>query len=418
MKIKLLPAALILIAGPLAIACGTMGRYPEGMSGRTAMQFFQEEELTLGVNLGNTLDAFRNWSDGVADETAWGNPPANQAMFEAIKELGFNVVRIPVTWMGHIGEGPDYRIGEARMERVAYVVNLAREAGLKVIINMHHDGATSSPVEEAGWLSIGRSLGSRAERARITAQFERMWIQIAERFKDYGEWLMFQGFNELHVGDWGSGDWLQYDVINEWNQVFTNAVRRTRGGNRFRFLVISGYNTSYRTAEAHRDGIFRLPNDPTPNRQIVNFHFYQPNNFALFTQTYEWPNDYWGGSRESIDNIFAGFREQFVDRGIPVIIGEVGPARYTPHNRNPGFDEANVPIARQNRLAYIAHVYGRARENGLVPIVWENGGRHDANAWEGDFTLFDRHAGRPNTDESAEVIQAMVDAVNNAFPPW
>jgi len=304
------------------------------------------------------------------------------------------------------------------MERVAEVVEYARAAGLMVIINMHHDGSTTSHTLEHGWLSISRSLASEEERERIIAKFVRVWEQIAERFRDHGEWLMFQGFNELHVGDWGSGTMLQYGVVNQWNQVFTDTVRRTGGNNTYRFLVISGYNTSYRTVNAYNLGWFTLPNDPTPGRQVMNFHFYQPNDFALLSTSHFWPNiGHHNGTREFIDGIFAGFRETFVDRGIPVIIGEIGPARYG--RRHPGFNEANMPTARQNRLAYIAHVYASARRNGLVPIAWENGGRFDPFvASEGDFTLFDRFYAEPNSPESAEVIQAMIRAVNTATPPW
>jgi len=431
-KHALLPAALASLGFFLSAACGTGGggsggaapvEYPEASHGRSALEFFRGEGLSIGINLGNTLDAFVNWQEPfVASETAWGNPPASREVFEWQRAQGFEVARVPVTWMGHVGPGPGYEISAARMERVAEVVGFARDAGLKVIINMHHDGQTYSDVER-GWLSISRALASPGERQRITARFESMWVQIAERFRDYGDWLMFQGFNELHVGDWGSGTALQYEVVNEWNRVFTSAVRRTGGGNADRFLVYSGYNTSFRTAEAYRSGWFRLPEDPVPGpgRQIVNFHFYQPNDFALFPRTHQWPGAGAAGSAEFVDGVFRGFREEFVDRGIPVIIGEIGPARYANHSNRPNhpFDPANEPAARESRLRYVAHVYRSARENGLVPVFWENGGRFNPQtAGEGDFSLIDRAAAGPNSPESAEVVRAMVEAVRGASPPW
>ena len=420
---KLLSVALA--AFLLSTACGARdGVYPEGISGRTAFEFFREEGITIGWNLGNTLDAIT--PAGVAVEGAWA-PAANQAIFYGIRDQGFNLVRIPVTWAGNVGEGPGYTIYPERLNRVAEVVGFARNAGLNVIINIHHDGRTYTGGDQAGtWLSLLRAAACEEERAQITGQFERMWEQIAMRFRNHGEWLMFQGFNELHVGDWGTGLGLptEFGIINEWNQVFTNAVRRTGGANRYRFLIYSGYNTSFQTGAAYDMGLFILPNDPVPNRRVVNFHFYQPTNFALFRDNPNWPPTGTGpGSIVGIGNTFAGFRERFVERGIPVIIGEIGPVRHGPDAR---WDAARAELARVNRLYYIERVYAMARENGLVPIYWDNGSLGPAdwdspniNATGGErFGLFNRATGQPNSEESAEVIRAMIDAINSVEPPW
>jgi len=423
---KPLFAALAALGAFLLVACATdteadPGAYPPayfppGISGRTALEFFREEGLSVGWNLGNTLDAIRTWGPGspVAEETAWGNPLANQAIFDGIREQGFNLVRIPVTWAGHVGLAPSYTINPERLERVAEVAGLANRAGLKVIINMHHDGRTYTGGDQPGtWLSLLRAAADGAARAQITGQFERMWGQIAGRFRDYGEWLIFQGFNELHIGDWGTGlnRPVEFGIINEWNQVFTDAVRGTGGANRYRFLVYSGYNTSFQTVAAYDNGMFILPDDPTPNRRIVNFHFYQPNDFALFRDNPNWPPAAGHGSEAGIANIFGGFRERFVDRGIPVIIGEMGPVRHGPgsHDDNAGY----IETARANRLAYAEYVFATARANGLVPIYWDNG------SFDGGgerFGLFDRATGQPNSDESADLVRAMIGAVNAAAP--
>ncbi|MCL2191221.1 MAG: glycoside hydrolase family 5 protein [Treponema sp.] len=437
---KFLPFVLAALAVFLIPACRTdTDLYPDGISGRTAFEFFREEGITIGWNLGNTLDAVN--SAGVAVETGWGNPAANQAIFNGLRDQGFNLVRIPVTWAGHIGAEPDHLVCPGRMDRVAAVVGLARNAGLNVVINIHHDGRTYSPVgnDQTGtWLSVYRAARDPVARAQITRQFERVWEQIAARFINHGEWLMFQGFNELHVGDWGTGldrpD--EFEVINEWNQVFTNAVRSTGGANTYRFLIYSGYNTSFQTVAAYTQGLFVLPDDPTPNRRVINFHFYQPNNFALFRTNPNWPPATGSGSIEGISNTFAGFRETFVDNGIPVIIGEIGPVRHGPVAAPPAAGQAAPPVtdaekarwetARANRLHYIEIVYAMARENGLVPIYWDNGSLGPLD-WDSAnirsttgerFGLFNRANGQPNSEESAEVIRAMIDAINSATPPW
>jgi len=376
-----------------------------------ALDFFREQGVTVGINLGNSLDAVRTWGAGspVAEENVWGNPIVTQAIFDGMSEQGFNLVRIPATWIGHIGPGPGYEVSAARLARVGEIVTMARNAGLNVILNIHHDGRTYSPVgndQPGTWLSIHRALGSPAERDRVTGQFRRVWEQIAAHFRDYGEWLMFQGFNELHVGDWGIGNSQQYEIINDWNQVFVDAVRGTGGGNAYRLLVISGYNTTHQLVSNPVARMsFRLPSDPSPGRLIVNFHFYQPFGFTHDGSTHIWPPPHGSGTPEWIDNVFAGFRDSFVAEGIPVIIGEMGPRAYNPDL----VSAANRPAAIQNRLAYVAHTWASARAHGLVPTYWDDGG---------NFRLFNRNSGRPDGDVNAAVVRMMVDAVGAVAPPW
>jgi len=386
---------------------------PETMSTKTAMQYFTEQGITIGINVGNTLDAVQNWVDTtkhptasptnpVAVETAWGNVKANQAYFNGLKNLGFKIVRIPVTWMGHIGAAPSYTIEPAYLQRVAEVVNMAHTAGLKAFINIHHDGNNGGQ-GYTGWLDITKV----ATDSTITEKYVKVWTQIAEYFKNYGDYLMFQAFNEIQRGDWDhTGTQAEYTIINDWNQRFTNAVRGTGGNNATRYLLYYGYMVS--TEIAHNGTFFQLPTDPGNgnNKQIVGFHYYDPWDFsgaAILT-------DY-GNFAPTLTAEFAAFKTKFVDNGIPVIIGENGPARYANWPGNTGYSEPNAAIAHQNRLLFIDLLYGTARQNGIVPIYWENGHYDEATAGEGDFTLINRTTGLANSATSTEVIQRMMTAI-------
>jgi endoglucanase len=387
---------------------------PQPMTTKTAMQYFTDEGITIGINMGNTLDAVQFWNDQyytaspsnpIAVETAWGNPKANQAYFNGLKNLGFKIVRIPVTWLGHVGSAPNYVIEEAYLKRVAEVVNMAHNAGLKCFINIHHDGNHSQGY--TGWLNINNA----ATDSSITTKFEKMWIQIADYFKNYGDYLMFQGFNEIHSGDWGhAGTQAQYNIINDWNQKFTNAVRGTGGNNTNRYLLYYGYMVS---TEIATSSYFSLPTDTASGKQIVGFHYYEPGNFSLLTTSHTWA-EFENGN---IAKYFAQFKTKFIDNGIPVIIGENGPARYVDYPGNTGFNSSNVATAKANRLTFIDLLYGTARANGLVPFYWENGSWTYENAAEGDFSLINRNNGQANSTESAEVITRMMTAINNATPP-
>ena len=170
-----------------------------------------------------------------------GNQPTTQALFDQLAASGITSVRIPVTWLGHVGEAPDYTIEADYLNRVAEVVGYAENAGLNAIINIHHDGADSQY-----WLDIKDAATDDAVNEAVKAQLKAMWTQIAERFRDKGNFLVFEAMNEIHDGAWGWGDnrtdgGKQYAVLNEWNQVFVDAVRATGGNNTERYLGVPGY---------------------------------------------------------------------------------------------------------------------------------------------------------------------------------
>jgi len=186
---------------------------PEPMSIKTAMQYFRDEGIKVGINIGNSLDSIQHWYPYTPQntntiETAVGNPKINQAYFNGLEQLGFNIIRIPVSYIEHIGPAPDYIVAEARLRRIAEVVNYARTAGLKAIINIHHDGNHSHGWD--GWLNINKAV---AGDTSVTDKYEAVWRQIAEFFINYGDYLMFQGFNEIHDGNWGSGTTQEYNII-------------------------------------------------------------------------------------------------------------------------------------------------------------------------------------------------------------
>ncbi|NCC86221.1 MAG: glycosyl hydrolase family 5, partial [Clostridia bacterium] len=159
-------------------------------------------ELGLGWNLGNQLDAHAN---NVAGETLWGNGKATQETLHKVREAGFTSVRIPVTWLGKVGAAPGYVIDSGWLERVAEVVGYTEQAGLKAIINIHHDGHRNED-EPGNWLDITKAASNAAANEAIKAQLSAMWTQIAERFKEKGEFLIFEGVNEIHDGNWGYGE--------------------------------------------------------------------------------------------------------------------------------------------------------------------------------------------------------------------
>ena len=340
------------------------------------------------------MDAHDN---GVANETCWGNQPATQQTFNKLAEAGITSVRIPVTWMGHIGEAPDYRIEEAWLNRVAEIVGYAEKAKLHAIINMHHDGADSKY-----WLSIKEAASSEEKNTSIKNQLKSMWTQIATKFKDKGEFLIFESMNEIHDGGWGWGDNLkdngkQYAILNEWNQVFVDAVREVGGENVNRFLGIPGYCTNADLTLKHME----LPEDKVEGRLMVAVHFYDPHEYTLTGKYSEWGYTAASGKKESwgdednVRNVFGQLREKYVDQGIPVYIGEMGCV----HRNN--------ARAESFRKYYLEYVCKAARSFGMAPFYWDNGAKGAGNESSG---LFD-HATGEYLNNAKEIVAVMTKAI-------
>lgn len=396
---KTLKSFLLLLLSSFLCICtacksGTesTGQQPEEPSGEDAWQV--AKWLGLGWNLGNQLDAYSN---GVANETCWGNKPATQTTFNQLAALGFTSVRIPVTWLGHIGEAPDYTIDKAWLDRVATCVGYAQNAGLNAIINIHHDGADSQH-----WLDIKGAATDEAINERVKQQLAAVWTQIAERFKDKGSFLIFEGLNEIHDGGWGWGDNLtdggkQYAVLNEWNQVFVDAVRAVGGENADRYLGVPGYCTNPSLTVEY----FKLPADVAKNRLLVSVHFYDPYEFTLTDKYSEWGHtaaadkkESWG-DEDNVRQVFASLQTAFVDKGIPVYLGEIG-CVHRSSERSEAF-----------RKYYLEYVCKAAKTYGLTPFFWDNGSTGTGKECSG---LIDHATGEP-LNNGREVIEVMTEAM-------
>ena len=158
-----------------------------------SVQFSQN--LMPGWNLGNQLESN---SDGTPSETAWGNPVITENLIKQVKAQGFKSIRIPVSYLSKIGEGPDYTIDSKWLDRVQEVVDMCIDNGLYAIINVHGDGYYSI---KGGWLLCGEPA---SEQETIKAKYEKVWEQIANRFKNYDDHLVFESMNEVFDGSYGN----------------------------------------------------------------------------------------------------------------------------------------------------------------------------------------------------------------------
>ena len=354
------------------------------------------KKFGLGWNLGNQMDAYSN---GVSGETAWGNPVATQATFNKVKAAGFSTVRIPVTWMGHVGEAPEYKIEEAWLNRVAELVGYAENAGLNAVINIHHD--------DKEWLSIKSAANNAESHAQLLAKIEAMWTQIAEKFKDKGDFLVFEAFNEVHDGGWGWGSnredgGKQYKCLNEWNQKFVDAVRAAGGENATRILGIPAYCTNVDIAVES----FVMPKDAVLDRLMMSVHSYDPYDYALSATKSEWGHTADKSKKVSGDNelqirtMFEKIYVNFIQKGIPVYMGEFGCV-----NRATEREQA----FQQYYLKYFTKA---AQTYGVPCFIWDNGAK---GAGEERHAFLDHATGEFASVEAASAINSMISTYNSDY---
>lgn len=284
-----------------------------------------------GINLGNTLEACDNnvgikTNTPLSYETHWGQPKTTQAMIDGMKAAGFDTIRIPVAWMTnatHLYEG-DYTIDADYMDRVEEVVRYARKAGMYVIVNDHWDG---------GWYGM---FGSESAETRALAMeaYKGMWQQIAERFRDYSDYLIFESANEelgtrfdensaLYCSDsvvTYLNDDERYALTNEINQTFVDVVRATGGNNATRFLLIAGYGTNI---DQTCDDRFQMPKDTAVSKLMVSVHYYDPWSYCGASSAASATK--WGkvSDYEYLDQQLAKMTK-FTEAGYGVVIGEYG----------------------------------------------------------------------------------------------
>lgn len=355
------------------------------------------EWLGMGWNLGNHFDAYNN---GVAGETAWGNPKATQEAFNKIKAAGFRTVRIPVTWLGHIGPAPDYKIDEKWLGRIAEVVGYAEAAGLNAIVNIHHDGADSK-----NWLDIKTAAKDADVHKQILAQVSAMWGQIADKFKDKGDFLIFEAFNEIHDGGWGWGEnrndgGKQYRCLNEWNQAFVDAVRASGGRNADRILGIPAYCTNVDLAIS----TFVFPKDTAKDRLMMAVHCYDPYDYTLPATKSEWGHTADASKKVSGDNeadlkkVFEKLNRNFISKGIPVYMGEFGCV-----NRATAREQA----FQQYYFKYYAKL---AKTYGVPSVLWDNGAKGAGNE---RHAFLDHGTGEYCSPEAEAAIKALIGSYND-----
>lgn len=313
--------------------------------------------IKIGLNIGNTLEAVGNQG-----EKSWGNPAITADFIALAKKSGFNAIRLPVSWDQYADQSTA-AIDPAWQNRIKQVVQYCIDNDLYVLVNIHWDG---------GWLE--RNVTPEKQQ-QVNARQKAYWQQIATLLRDFDERLIFASANEPHVENAE-----QMAVLLSYHQTFIDTVRATGGKNSYRTLVVQGPSTDI---EKTRNWMHQLPEDPTKDRMMLELHYYSPYNFTLMAEDASWGKAayYWGKDfmsdtdsernastdEDYVDQMFSSVKKQFVDAGIPVILGEFGAdirGKLTGDERTRHLN---------SRAHYFNYVTKSAIAHGLVPFYWDTG---------------------------------------------
>ena len=361
------------------------------------------QNMAIGWNLGNTLDATKDYEQnaGIDTETYWGMPATTESMITAVKNAGFKTIRIPVSWHNHITETTNYTIDSEWMTRVKQIVDWAYNKNMCVIINIHHDNLSISNIN--GHIGFALSDDS-AIQTQSENYIQKIWTQIAKTFANYDNRLVFEVLNEprdidgnfaeqksyTNNSEWWSNQKTVMDIITAYEQVGINAIRSV-AGNENRFIMVPGYAAS--GSDAGMLALYTMPTDSVQDRLLLSAHAYSPFQFAMSDMTdTEFGND----DKSSLDSIFAYLKTNYTDKGIGVVMGEASAT-----------DKENL----SDREAWATYYFTKAKEAGIPVVLWDN--MVTANT-PNSTDVGERH-GYYNRNENSwyfpTMIQAMMKAV-------
>ena len=363
-------------------------------------------KMGLGYNIGNTMEVPGNQGG----PTGWHNPFPDAAYVKAIKDAGFNTVRIPCAWNSHASNGT---INAGWLDSVKTVVDLVINNGMYAILNSHWDG---------GWLEDEVFSGGHIDRngnqattdsSKVRALQEGYWKQIADYFKTYDEHLIFASANEPGVNDHRGGSAAngytdngqlafnkdRMTILKRLHEACLRAVRTSGGNNATRIVVVQAPRTEIDKVPLLSA---QYPTDPAGDGYTMAEVHYYPYQYSLMTADEDWGTQYyyyydmpsstdkthnmgWNVYSKSIDDqalgtpkqiakAFGELKTMFCDKGIPVVIGEMGAVK-----RLDALTGANLKLHLEGRAAWYGEVAKVAKANGIVPCVWDTGDEGDGN---------------------------------------
>lgn len=322
------------------------------------------EMLGFGWNLGNHFDSYDDGNENANYRITWGNDcpywdnvNPTESLYSNLAKIGVKTVRIPATWgpYENMTDG-NYTIDANYMATIKQNVLWAKEHGLNVILNTHHDEY---------WQNANAASDANINK-QIKDRISKTWKQIANAFKEEGDYLILETFNELN-NNWKVPTNSELDIMNEWNQTVVDAIRETGGNNATRWIAIPSYQASPSYALNNH---FQLPSDPA-DKLIVAVHCYDPYSFTLEKEDANKENcdlkvKTWGHNagnsydESNITNLLSKLNQTFIMKNIPCYLGEFGCSIH------------KTDLGEKCRAYYLEYFCRAAYNAGLAVTLWDN----------------------------------------------
>ena len=340
------------------------------------------EKMGRGINLGNVLSA--------PAEGDW-SPAATEQYFIDVAAVGFTNVRIPIDFFGtrtggntagyssdagtvgeYTGTSNDYVVLNTYLDRIEQVIDWSLNQGLVTILDFHGSNLKSDFIKT---FKVGQTAYTHPDSERRAAdndKFRAIWTQVADRFKNKSEDLLFEIINEPYF-------YMSKADMDTLNADILAIIRGSGGSNGTRNVIITGG-----TGTSHEAPLQIDPNIISGDSYLIaTFHYYQPFDFTSSSADSR-DEESWGTEVEK--GILTGEFEQVLTfsnlHDIPVFLGEFGADntggyKYstgdlnTISNNATGFADGGPDNA--SRVEYHRYVAEQAIHRGFSFAAWDSG---------------------------------------------
>ena len=327
-------------------------------SKKTSFQLVND--MGIGYNLGDTFNCCNiiNEKESKNEEIKLlGTISPTKNLLKEIRKNGFKTIRFQILYTNYIYNND--KINSEWINKIKELINLIHKLDMYLILSIKHT--------RQFWESEGKNSKNK---------YINFWSQIANELIDYDEYLVFESMYEI--------GYLTYlDRMNNYfedkdyllSQDFINIIRNSGGLNIERLLIVPILSTDYELSLFNFDyAEYKIPKDPN-NKLAISLYYYFPceqynslnvlDSIKLYDKRgyYDeiFPLMDWGSSKNYKDIVinFDNLKKNFIDKGFPVIFGEVG--------------ILNDYIKKNNSIEqFLYTLFGMSSEfEGILPCLWD-----------------------------------------------